>query len=247
MSTTALQLVNELLPQQRLPRVAEANFLSEESSIIALQVINEGIEKILNDKVWDFSYRNDGLMTTSPQITGTVDVTQDSREFEVQTFSGRSLDWNNPDSTEVQPVRYMLLNDDSAFGMTPWRIRQIESSGPGPFIGYFDRPFRGTTVTDGSYTVVAPEYVFPSNVRDVTSARAQEVPLGIRMIEPSSQLDQYIPRPTEQVNDQPVYIAIGHFASPQLSGVVGQTDELEANRGPPTAPPPSPGKSSRKW
>ena len=169
--TTALSLVNRI---RRLLREEDVTvFLSTDLlSSVLLDLLNESKRDILEERIWDFDKRQDGVLATAAPLTGTDgSFTNANTAFSLASSAPSSVagDW----SAKIVPT------SDASYGDTAFRIVSVATSGGGSS-GVLSIAYPGTTIAgSASFTIVFDEYLLPATVRAVTSVRHQESDLRL--------------------------------------------------------------------
>lgn len=225
MSLTALQLVNRIL---RLERLGDVTSFTDDRSLVTLDLLNEAKREVLEEHVFDFDRRGDGVLTTSPVYTplpavGAFGFTKGSKDV---TFVGLFSPLEEPVIELIKSrIAYIVNSSDDDYGNTAFRIDTI-----GAFIGpglgtqiVLNTEWPGETVNSTSWRIFVPEFILPDTVRKITSVKHEEQDLRLSQITHGTSFQQVVPRLSENFS-QPGIAAVGGYGTSTYDHALGAPD-----------------------
>lgn len=205
-SVDALTLVNRVRRRSQLPTVSA--FDAHRSDLV-LDLVNESKNAVLEERVWPFDLRHDGVLVTSPAQSEDTNAWVPNGSTSGSIAGGSSL----LSDVTGDLVTRIAITDSSDYGSTAFRLVSAETSGSDlNFI--LETPWPGTTGTVGTraYQTFSAEYLLPETVRSVLSVRSQEEEIRLAWIDPSLDFPQVIPRPLDEISDDLRWVGVGGFA-----------------------------------
>jgi hypothetical protein len=170
--------------------------LTSVEAMTLLHCVNEAKDYVLETRDWDFDHRHDGVLVTQAVVeSGTIGVT-----------SGQAT--LTTSASDMLPVgdfaTRLLVTADATYATTA--VRLVSHTG---MVGVLDAAWVGSTNATAAYRAVVYEYVLPDTVKDVTSVRFQEDELDLEFIAREESFHRRVPRPTQEISDNPRRIVVG--------------------------------------
>jgi hypothetical protein len=205
---SALQLVNRVRLRTR-GGGAFADLESIEAQTI-LQCVNEAKDYVLETRDWEFDHRHDGVLVTQAVVeSGTLGVT--SGQAAITTSAADMLPVGDFSTR-------LLVTADAAYATTA--VRLVSHSGTA---GTLAGAWVGSTNAAAAYKAVVYEYVLPDTVKDVTSVRFQDDELSLDFVAREEGFHKHVPRPTQEISDNPQLIVVGSYVTRTGAAAAGAT------------------------
>lgn len=199
--STALQLANRI---RRMLREEDlSSFTTADGSGQAiLDRLNDAMLTVLNDRVWDFMIRHDGIMMFDRAIIPNPNITS------VTTGSSNFVVGAGVDLPRAPLIGRIAFTSDSGFGNTALRL---VAQAPILATATLDDFWPGATAA--APTLVANtyswEYILPATVRSILSARHEQQELRLEFVDKNIDFDSIFPRPWDHTDDSPELLIIG--------------------------------------
>lgn len=197
---TTLALVNRV---RRLLREEDAAGLTDRLSVVLLDLVNEAKGDLLEDRIWDFDRRQDGVLFAKGEFTetDTAQVASTLTPVTLTTYAGLIGTYTG------DFVSYVVVSSDTTYGDTAFRL--VSGTVAANHTLTMANGWAGATDGTASARVVIPDYLLPTTVRAVTSVRHQEGDIRLHEITKETNLDWFAPRPHEHTSDLPTDVYVG--------------------------------------
>ena len=216
MALTALQLVNRIL---RLERLGDVGTFADDRAKVTLDLLNEATREVLEEHVFDFDRRGDGVLTTSEVIRGGSDTGGATPKLTITALFGHHIIFGTDSEAAdffatflLSRISYLVPEDDSKYSNTAFRIESATYAGSDAvFLNLNIDSWPGDILAESTnFRVFTPEFILPDTVRKITSVKHEEQDLRLSQITHGTSFQQVVPRLSENFS-QPGIAAVGGY------------------------------------
>jgi hypothetical protein len=206
-ATTALTLVNRLLARLKYDPVST---FTPEHAVLALELVNTATRTLLAERDYPWNIRSDGMLSLIAPIEATSgwNFTSASTAL-IGSWTGTANDYTGGTNAGTVVTRVLLTSGPATHTDTAMIVQSVSDVGSLLVTLSADHPGFTTTSTDYAYKFFFSEYLLPNTVAKVLSVRNQNYPLRLFEVEPHSSWDEWIPRPHDTEDDDPIIVGVG--------------------------------------
>jgi hypothetical protein len=194
-------MVNRVL--KNLGQSDVAAFNTSDRSALALEHVNQAARSLFEEQSWDWLLRHDGALRLRPSHSGEIftltNVTTAPDSVSVAQV-GFQVGTATSDYVFSNVGAYFIFDDDTKWSNMSSKIQGgFDGAGAPPSITscLLTHEWHSNILipVDNDMRIIFPEYILPTNVRTVSSARYQQEEVTIRFIDPDTTFDRLVPAP----------------------------------------------------